>query len=645
MGDAPRVVAVPPGLQVLAPFVEAGVFGTYEVQLAAALLRLNPGLSDHEVLALAVAARAPRFGHVCVAPEGIGEMTVGADDELQAVLPWPDADAWASALAGSPVVADPDSTGDGPLRPLVWDSERLYLHRYWHYELAVAEQLVARSSGLTGAGDHTGPDRTDRDPADPDPEHQNAGILSGVGSVLDALFGPSGAAGPDLQRLAARRGLRPGVSIIAGGPGTGKTYTVARMLAAAHLVATAQHGELQVALAAPTGKAAARMGEAVRSAVSVLEASGAVDAALATRLVLVDPTTIHSLLGRGEGTHFYHDRENPLPHDLVLVDETSMVSLPLMAALLDAVRPDARLVLVGDPFQLASIEAGTVMSDVVGPFGASGGPSGGAAALVEMDPSPLAGRITVLDRQRRFDDTSTISALADGIRSGDAGSVLELLGDGAADVDWVRPDDSDRLAEVVAMVVGDGVGMVSTAQQGDARAAVSASVRSKVLAATRLGPLGVADWTDRIERGVALQLDGYRPGRRWQAGRPVLVTANDRLNRVFNGDTGVAVQRDGRIEVAFPEGDGVRLLAPSRLDRVETWWAMTIHKSQGSEFAHVVVALPAAGSPILTRELLYTAVTRAKDRLTIVASEESVVSAVARPVARASGLRDRLWSI
>jgi exodeoxyribonuclease V alpha subunit len=166
----------------------------------------------------------------------------------------------------------------------------------------------------------------------------------------------------------------------------------------------------------------------------------------------------------------------------------------------------------------------------------------------------------------------------------------------------------------------------------------------KVLAATRRGPNGLAAWTDRVERGVAERVTGFHPDRRWHVGRPVLVTANDRANQVFNGDTGVVVEGQDGMEVALATGDAVRRLAPSRLDQVETWWAMTIHKSQGSEFPHVVVALPEEGSPILTRELLYTAVTRAKDRLTVVGSAGSLEQAIAHPLSRASGLRQRLWS-
>jgi exodeoxyribonuclease V alpha subunit len=244
---------------------------------------------------------------------------------------------------------------------------------------------------------------------------------------------------------------------------------------------------------------------------------------------------------------------------------------------------------------------------------------------------------------RRFEGDSAIAALADAVRGGDETRVLDLLDGGAADLRWVRPEDVDGLTTLTGALVAAGEEVVTAAAGGDGGAALEAAGRVKVLAATRRGPNGMGEWTDRIERGVAARVDGFHPERRWYVGRPVLVTANDRANRVFNGDTGVVMAGDEGMEVVLASGDALRRLTPSRLDRVETWWAMTIHKSQGSEFPHAVVALPDHRSPILTRELLYTAVTRARDLLTIVAGPEALSQAVARPLARASGLRNRLW--
>jgi exodeoxyribonuclease V alpha subunit len=623
-------VAVPEVVAVLAPFVEAGVFGPSEVHLAATVARLAPGVTDEVLLALAVAARAPRTGHVCMALDEVARQVVPFDEDGDSpVLPWPSVEVWGAQLSESGVVSSPDESPER-VRPLVWDGTRVYLQRYWHYELSVAADLGRRGARARPHRRATAPTLAD--------------ALSD--QVLDSLFGPDHVDPVDMQRLAARRALGDGISIVAGGPGTGKTHTVARILAAAHLTASAEGRELKAALAAPTGKAAVRMAEAVAAEVATLTDSGLIDPDLAATLTGSGALTVHRLLGWRPGTHFRHDRRHPLPHDLVIVDETSMVSLPLMAKLLDAVRPDARLVLVGDPFQLASIEAGTVMADLVGP-------SGDGASAVDDEPaagsspaggSALAGRVTVLRRMHRFAEGSGIAALAEAIRAGDADTALGLIDGGRSDTVWVKDDDPEGLERVRRSVVAAGIEVAAAALRGEARAALRAAERIKVLAAVRRGPLGLYDWSGRIEAAVADAGPAVNRSHRWQVGRPIMVTANDQLNGVFNGDVGVVTTSDGETVVAFMTGDGLRYLAPSRLDQVETWWAMTIHKSQGSEFPHAVVSLPPPTSPILTRELLYTAVTRAKERVTVVGSEASLRVAIGRPVARASGLRGRLWA-
>jgi exodeoxyribonuclease V alpha subunit len=609
---------------VLGPFVEAGLFDAYEVQLAASIVRLDPAVSPGAALGLALAARAPRFGHVCAELGGVADL-IAADEELadrSVDVSWPTASAWVRELSSSSLVTvavdgtvPPRSGGASRIRPLVLDGERLYLQRYWHYEVSVADDLVgrvARPPSMQGVPD---------------------GMSGPLARALEALFGPLDTRAPDLQRLAVMRALTNGVSILAGGPGTGKTHTIARILAAAHRIAAEEGKRLEVALAAPTGKAAARMRAAVSDEVESLV--GGPDTAEGTRGPSFDAgaTTVHRLLGWRPGTRFRHHRDNPLPHDLVIVDETSMVALPLMAKLLDAMRPEARLVLVGDPFQLASIEAGTVMGDVVGPAGGPEPPSVGV----------LAERVTVLRRMHRFAEGSVIAELADAVRSGETDAAMTLLDAGDPTLVWVDDYDPDGLASVEGEVTAAAAAMVGAALAGDAEGALAAAHRTKVLTATRWGPLGLYDWSDRIEAAVTLAVPEFNRTRRWPVGRPVIVTRNDPLNRVANGDVGLVVNHGGVSEVAFDEGATIRWLAPSRLEAVESWWAMTIHKSQGSEFPHAVVSLPEVGSPILTRELLYTAVTRARDRLTIVGSRESLRYAIDRPVARASGLRGRLW--
>ncbi|OWY60738.1 hypothetical protein B7486_67565, partial [cyanobacterium TDX16] len=250
--------------------------------------------------------------------------------------------------------------------------------------------------------------------------------------------------------------------------------------------------------------------------------------ALAAELREVEATTVHRLLGWAPGTggRFRHDHDQPLPHDLVVVDETSMVSLPLLARLLDAVRHDARLVLVGDPNQLVSVDAGTVMADVVGPATDAEPPSAAAAA------APLASRVTVLQRTHRFGGDSPIAALAAAIRAGDEERTLQLLAEGDASVRWVADTDEAGRADVLAELVQHGVELVHAAAAGDGEAALVAAQQAKVLAAVRRHELGVWDWSDRIEQAVLDAVPEVTRTARWYVGRPVLVTANDPLAQV-----------------------------------------------------------------------------------------------------------------
>jgi exodeoxyribonuclease V alpha subunit len=583
---------VPDAVRVLRPLVEADVLEAAEVALADAVVRHADAtdVDDRVILALAVAGLGRRLGHVCVdlgAAAALAAAATAGNDAVQGArvgeggLAFPDVAAWTEVLAASPLVElDPPAgeqlRGD---RPLVLAGGRIYLSRYAGYERAVFDELVARS-----AGDH---DETD------------------VDAVLTDVFGPGAAADP--QRAAVRVALTRPLSVVVGGPGTGKTWTVGRLHDAVERLDETRPEPWRVALAAPTGKAASRL-------------TAAVDG----RSVA---TTVHRLLGTHPGKPAGIDRSLHLPHDLVVVDEASMVDLPLMAKLLAAVRPDAHLVFVGDPDQLASVEVGSVLRDVVDSV------RHGSDTTVH----PLDGTVAVLDRVHRFDAGSGIADLADAVRLGDLDGALAVLarGDGVTLVD---PADEGAFAPLRAEVVDAARALVAAGRDNRPEDAFAAALEVKVLAATRRGPLGLRGWNDRIAAGVDLPSGAGT----WTPGRPVLVTENDPRNGVDNGDTGVVVPGSTGPLVAFPGVDGPRLLRPSRLRAHEDWWAMTIHKSQGSEFEHVVVSLPTEDSPILTRELLYTAVTRARSRVTVLATEAVVRAAIERPVARASGLRERL---
>lgn len=604
---------VPASVSVLTRFVDAGVLGPLEVHLAATFARLaarsDPAhpLDELVVLALAVAARAPRSGHVCVELDDVHRLVVDRHTEVEpAALAWPDPQLWAERLAASSFVASPSNAHEAPTRPLVWDGRRLYLQRLWHDEVRVAADLHARAANQLDALGR--------------PDERAAALAAAFGTEL----------GDDRQHQAAGRALEGGLTVIVGGPGTGKTRTVARLLAAASTL----EAELQVALCAPTGKAAARMTDAVRRAVHELadqrrNASSPVGDEVLDVLGSLSATTVHRLLGRRRDGSVGHDARAPLPHDLVVVDETSMVDLPLMAQLLDAVRPDARIVLVGDPHQLASVEAGTVLADLVAPAS-------------EGRPAALAERVVELERVHRFGSGSGIAELARAVRAGRVEQVLDLLQSSRDDVVWVQPDDEQALAALRSEVVDVAVAATGAARDGDAAAALALHHRLKVLAATRTGPFGLHAWSDVIESGVRDRVRGLS-ARRWALGRPYMVTRNDPVARVANGDTGVVVELHDRRVLAIDTGSRSPMWVPvARLDRVEPWWAMTIHKSQGSEFDTVVVSLPEAGSPVLSRELLYTGLTRASSRVVLLASDEALRLALERPAIRASGLADRL---
>jgi exodeoxyribonuclease V alpha subunit len=609
----------------LRAFNQAGLLATSDVHVALRLARLSAAGDDAVSLGAAFAARAPRLGNLCVDLATI-HATADADTDTPAdfgALPWPDATTWAGHMAGSPIV--------GVDRPLHLEGTTLYLDRLWADESLVATEL--------------------RDRSESPPLAVDADLLrSGLGELFDD--------DPD-QRMAAATAVLRRLSVIAGGPGTGKTTTVARVLALleAQAIAAGQRPPL-VALAAPTGKAAARLEDAVREGAAAMD----LDEERRERLQALAGKTVHRLLGFNPGnrTRFRHNRLNRLPHDVVVVDETSMVSLSLMARLLEAVRADARLILVGDPEQLASVEAGAVLGDIVGP--AALGPVLSAAAREEMaavtcGPVPVgdsapAGAfgqgIAVLRNVHRH--AGAIAALARAIRQDDAGEAMAILRAGDSNVEWIATDEAEStppegsLLDVRRLAVDTGRAVIESARAGRARQAIDALGSFRVLCGHRRGPEGVATWMDHIENWLRADVEGFTTGADWYVGRPLIVTQNDYGLDLYNGDTGVVVEsEDGRLVAAFERRGAIAEVSPTRLAAVDTVYAMTVHKSQGSQYRAVAFLVPGPDSRILTRELLYTAVTRARERLVLVGSELSIRSAIDWPITRASGLRQALW--
>jgi exodeoxyribonuclease V alpha subunit len=558
----------------LADFNTAGVLTAADVHVAATLGRLV-GEHDHTVLlAVALAVRAVRHGSVALDLAAVPESL--ADLELA----WPEASAWASAVAASPLVIA------GVVRV---EHGLVYLDRYHEQETQVLDDLRVRGRSVHVVDE----DLLDRSLARVFPHAESAE-----------------------QRAACRRAATQATTVITGGPGTGKTTAVAGLLVALVEQAEARGETLRIALAAPTGKAAARLEQSVRDSATRF---GPDDQA---RLSGVTAMTMHRLLRQqpGNSTRFRHHRGNRLPHDLVVVDEASMVSLTMMARLLEATRPDARLVLVGDPDQLSSVDAGAVLTDLVRGF-------------ERRADSPVAALTTA----HRYG--AEIGELAEALRLGDADRAVAALRAGGEAVEWVSHDDP--AGTIRSAVLPHALAVHDAAAKGDAERALAALDRHRLLCAHRDGPFGVRHWNRRIEQwfttetGVSVHDAAY-------LGRPLLVSTNDYSLGVYNGDTGVVVSGAGGPRAAIATGVGFLELAPSRLGDVETMHAMTIHKSQGSQADEITVLLPDEESRLLTRELFYTAVTRAQRKVRVIGSESAVRAAIAKQALRASGLRARL---
>ena len=538
---------------VLREFNVAGVLDAADVHVATRLGALAGETDEDVLLAVALAVRAPRLAHVCVDLAGVRESATSELDEPVDLhdLPWPDVEEWVRRLEASPLVAVGASAPPEP-RPLRLEGTRLYLDRYWRQECSIADGLSARAAHAPTVDDDV------------------------LATGLDQLFGSDG---DDLQRAAASAAVRSAFSVVAGGPGTGKTTTVARIVVLLDQQATAAGRPLpRVALAAPTGKAAARLEEAVHAEAANLD----VPAATKQRLLALSAVTLHRLLGwrPGNRSRFRHDSSNRLPFDVVIVDETSMVSTSMMAKLVEAIGTDARLILVGDPDQLASVEAGAVLGDIVGPAGDD---------TVPAPTSPISDGIVVLRRVHRFG--GAIAELAAAIRHGDVDATLAVLRAGHPDVEWIETDAERRLTRPHRSGPSETGSSTPAAasrlppRAGDAAAALDALGAMRVLCAHRRGPYGVTGWTARIERWLAESIDGYAADGVWYIGRPLLVTANDYALRLYNGDTGVIVRSpDHGVVAAFQRGSTTVEISPRRISAVDTVHAMTIHKSQGSQF-------------------------------------------------------------
>ena len=564
-----------------------GLLGDLDLHFARFIAE-HGGSSPPVMLAAALLSQLCSSGHVCLDLDALAEQPV-----LDGSISAPPLAEWRAALEAHPACGDAEA-----YTPLVLEESRLYLRRYFDYECAVAAAWQGHAAI----------------PLDPALE-----------APLETLF-PRTADDPMRdQRAAARAALMHPRVLISGGPGTGKTTTLASILAL--LIGQAQAAltkapglfdppaqALKILLAAPTGKAAARMQDAIRAAKARLPLSEAIRDSIPETA-----QTLHRLLGarpQGGGTVWRHDAAHPLACDVLVVDEASMIDLALMARLLAAMPPDARLILLGDRDQLASVDAGAVFADLC---------AAGAATL---------------NVSFRFDAASGIGRLATLLREGCADAAMQLLANPPPDVRW---SPHAARSTVVAHATAAYAGFIAALQSPQPPDVFERFGAFRLLTPLRQGPLGVASLNAEIER--ALQAQGAIPPRsHWYVGKPVMIAANDYALRLCNGDIGICVidPACGELRIAFPGDEGLRLLAPARLPTHETAWAMTVHKSQGSEFDQVALVLPDEPSELVTRELVYTAVTRARQSVTVWAAEGSFTAACQRSIVRHSGLTARL---
>lgn len=553
---------------------------------------------DGDVTGLAAALASAEIGkgHVCLELDTASEFL--CTHEIASTSEW------VKILAKGKTVAAP-----GERAPLVLDGNRLYLHRYWHYEARFADALSHMARAL--------PDIDDAE----------------LATHLHTLF-PELACGEELDRqaLAAVLGVTRRLAIISGGPGTGKTTTVLKLIALAQQLDPA----LTVALAAPTGKAAGRLAEVIASS----DAAAGGGAPLPGK-----PQTLHRLLGYNPARQtIKHHAAKPLPYDLVVVDEASMVDLGLMVRLVDALAPQARLVLVGDRDQLASVEAGAVLGDICRV--ASGFSEADAKRLhallgapVPYTPAPvppISASIALLKRNYRF-GRGAIGRFANAVIDGNTTDALTLAVEG--ELDWRSLTGERMLTKAIARVTEQCFRPVLDARSPSD--ALTCFNRFRLLAAERRGVFGVEGLNARVE-----SLLGVHGVDAWYKGRPVLMTENDYELGLYNGDFGLVWPNENhRLMVWVPATDGtLRAINPARIPAHETCYAMTVHKAQGSEFDHVALVLPMRESAVVTRELLYTAVTRARKSVEIWATEAALLSAIKHPIRRSSGLAERLMT-
>ena len=562
------------------------------------MVSLSNNLSEREKyhlwLACGLLSYFVKKGHICIDLKEFAERELSIDEDgISISIKCPSLELWIDALKKADVVGNPDE-----IKPLILRHDKmLYLNRYWQYEKVFVSKILHKI--------RLKPTELDK---------------SLIKPVIDRLFPGTDENDKDMQKIAAINAVENNFLVISGGPGTGKTFTVSKILAL--LIETGSYG-LSIALAAPTGKAAARLKAMIKDLKTKIDCPEHVRANIPEEVY-----TIHRLLGLSYRTRrFEFNEKNPLPYDTVIVDECSMVDLPLMSKLLEATKDKTKIILVGDKDQLSSVEPGAVFGEL-------------CEAVQDMPNT-----IVILKKNYRFGRESGIGRLAELVKEGKGYEAIHLIKEGILEnISWRDMESQNHLKSMIENYIVERY--TSFINASSIEEAFSYFDKFHVLCALRHGPFGVLAINDIIEK-MLLEKKVIKAFKKWYRGKPIMITANDYSLKLFNGDIGIVfedTENNDSLKIFFKTEEGLKKIAPPRIADFETAYAITVHKSQGSEFDDIIFILSDTSSEIFTRELIYTAITRAKRSIEIWGKEHLFIEAVEKRLERRSGIKDALLS-
>lgn len=600
-------------------------FSSIDLHFGNFIASFNEEGKEDLFLAAALLSRNLRDGHVCLDLRTLaGNVIAYKSEDVEEMIQCPQLDSWLNTLNKSPCTGNP-----GEFKPLILDEKDcLYLQRYWQYEKDIAEFILSRAAV------------------------NNELNIDGLPlrEKLDDYFNKDKKENISWQRVAAAAALLKNFLIISGRPGTGKTTTITRIMA---FLLEMTGANMRIALAAPTGKAAARLQESVKKTKEKINCPDSIK-----EKIPETASTIHRLLGSISGSpYFRFNKKNKLPFDLVIVDEASMIDLPLMAKLMDAITNNATLILLGDHNQLASVDAGVVLGDICGNFAANiysadfferiKNMSGESITVGDIPPG-VQDCIIQLQQNYRFAEQSGIGVLSRAVEEGNTDVTLNLLqSEKYPDISWTNIENEKSLRRLQTIIIEKYKDYLTAVNIGFTSDEMVFDLfdRFRILCALRVGSWGTERINSYIEKVLADEgLINSRSA--YYEGRPVMVVQNDYGLNLFNGDVGIILKDkddNNQQKVFFRDNKGsIRKILPARLPRHETVWAMTVHKSQGSEFEKVLLILSDKDIPVITRELVYTGITRAISKVNIWAGKEILSKAISRRISRQSGLADAL---